>query len=106
VIPDSEDHLVKSNQTTSVKTVDENGKEKDSIISFKELKVSEMAAVIDSLNTLQDSIKADAHTNFNLKDTKGKDFIHLGYDSLREARLDTAICTAVRKTQRRAILVL
>lgn len=84
VIPDSEDHLLKGDQTTSVKTIDKNGKEKDSIIASRDLKLSEMAAVLDSLNTLQDSIKAETHTNFNIKDTDGKDFINLGYDSVRE----------------------
>lgn len=84
VIPDSEDHLLKGDQTTSVKTIDKNGNEKDSIISSKDIKLSEMATVLDSLNALQDSIKADTHTNFNIKDTQGSDFIKLGYDSVEE----------------------
>lgn len=80
-VPDSEDHLLKAKQTSTVKTVDKNGKEKDSVITIKNLNVSEMAKVVDSLEMVQDSVTAKTKHNYVFKNKRGKNFINFGYDS-------------------------
>ncbi len=84
VIPDSEDHLLKGNQTTTVKTVGKDGKEKDSVISMKELTVKEMAMMVDSVTAIQDSVKSEIDNNYAVYDKDGNDVINFGYDSVRQ----------------------
>jgi hypothetical protein len=83
VTPNPEDHLLKAKQTASVKTIGKDGKLKDSLIS-KDIKVSEMTKVNDTLQMVQDSINTLTNTNLKFKNRKGDTFLNLGYNSVEQ----------------------
>jgi len=84
VVPDSEDHLLKGKQTSTVKTIDKNGNEKDSVVAIKNLKLSELSKIADSIEVAQDSLGKQSKENYVFKNKDGKKFLNFGYDSVEE----------------------
>lgn len=87
VIPDSEDHLLKANQTQTVQVVGKDGKLRDSVISNKKVKISEVLEQADALEKDSTVTKTET-TNYVFKDPKDQsDFFKFGYKSV--AQLDS-----------------
>ena len=80
VVPDSEDHLLKANQTVTAKVKDRHGVVKDSVISTKKIKIREALKMAED-----EQKKADSTGNGNHVHTKvSNEVFNFGYKSVTQ----------------------